>query len=172
MPRRKRRTHKLNPYKSKSHIITLPQDGQRTRRRRSPSLQLQERQRREQERRERHLQERREIQLRLQERQRREQEIRIARQLENEENNRILRDIAESFIRNGIIKTAEDIDDEEMTLVKCDDENVFDIIRKYYIGREISRDEIHILTDWIEHKTEEVINPDRLRQFYLRPRRY
>jgi len=133
MPRSKGRTRKPKPYKSKSSRKNSPTKG--TRRRRSPSLQRreQERQRREQE--------------------RQIQEIRIARQLENEENNRILRDIAQSIVNEGVINTVDDISSPDFDRVANDDENIYNIIYEYYRNDgEISRDDLNRLNGWLEYK--------------------
>jgi hypothetical protein len=133
MPRSKGRTRKPKPYKSKSSRKNSP--TKRTRRRRSPSLQRreQERQRREQE--------------------RQIQEIRIARQLENEENNRILRDIAQSIVNEGVINTVDDISSPDFDRVANDDENIYNIIYEYYRNDgEISRDDLNRLNGWLEYK--------------------
>ena len=133
MPRSKRRTRKPKPYKSKSSRKNSP--TKRTRRRRSPSLQRreQERQRREQE--------------------RQIQEIRIARQLENEENNQILRDIAQSIVNEGVINTVDDISSPDFDRVANDDENIYNIIYEYYRNDgEISRDDLNRLNGWLEYK--------------------
>ena len=136
MPRSKRRTRKPKPYKSKSSRKNSPtKRTNRTRRRRSPSLQRreQERQRREQE--------------------RQIQEIRIARQLENEENNRILRDIAQSIVNEGVINTVDDISSPDFDRVANDDENIYNIIYEYYRNDgEISRDDLNRLNGWLEYK--------------------
>jgi len=126
MPRSKGRTRKPKPYKSKSSRKNSPTKG--TRRRRSPSLQ-----RREQE--------------------RQIQEIRIARQLENEENNRILRDIAQSIVNEGVINTVDDISSPDFDRVANDDENIYNIIYEYYRNDgEISRDDLNRLNGWLEYK--------------------
>ena len=131
MPRSKGRTRKPKPYKSKSSRKNSP--TKRTRRRRSPSLQ-----RREQER-------------QIQERQ--IQEIRIARQLENEENNQILRDIAQSIVNEGVINTVDDISSPDFDRVANDDENIYNIIYEYYRNDgEISRDDLNRLNGWLEYK--------------------
>ena len=129
MPRSKRRTRKPKPYKSKSSRKNSPTKRTNgTRRRRSPSLQ-----RREQE--------------------RQIQEIRIARQLENEENNRILRDIAQSIVNEGVINTVDDISSPDFDRVANDDENIYNIIYEYYRNDgEISRDDLNRLNGWLEYK--------------------
>ena len=129
MPRSKRRTRKPKPYKSKSSRKNSPtKRTNRTRRRRSPSLQ-----RREQE--------------------RQIQEIRIARQLENEENNRILRYIAQSIVNEGVINTVDDISSPDFDRVANDDENIYNIIYEYYRNDgEISRDDLNRLNGWLEYK--------------------
>ena len=92
-----------------------------------------------------------------------EQRMEMVKMLDPEEQHIILVAISKSLIHNGIKETVNERWDEEMEIVACDNENVYKIIYKYYYNDEISREGINILTDWIEHKTEEVINPDRLR---------
>jgi hypothetical protein len=73
--------------------------------------------------------------------------------LENEENNRILRYIAQSIVNEGVINTVDDIGSPDFDRVANDDENIYNIIYEYYRNDgEISRDDLNRLNGWLEYK--------------------